>query len=66
MGRIILFVLLLLTCGCTRTVEIQVPVCPFLFYLTENDRQVISDMLVDEILAHNIYFEKIGKSDEVQ
>ena len=38
--------------GCTKATT--VPVCPFgAIYLTENDVVVISDLLVDEILAYN-------------
>ena len=62
MGKmILLFCSLLVLGGCVRTVEIPSPTCPVgIMYLTEQDCQSISDMLVDEILAYNLFCERIG------
>lgn len=46
--------------GCVRP-EI-VPRCPFgVMYLTENDINVISDLLASEILEHNLYCEGLNE-----
>ena len=60
--RIIIFCCLLCLPGCVREITVPTPVCPVgVIYLTENDRQVISDMLVDEILANNLFCEELKK-----
>lgn len=51
MKKCIIFLSVIMA-GCAKTTT--VPVCPFgAIYLTENDVVVISDLLVDEILAYN-------------
>ena len=64
--RFVILCLSFCLAACVRTVEVPSPTCPVgIMYLTENDRQTISDMLVEEILAYNLFCERIGKGNEI-
>lgn len=53
----VVFVFGYLLCGCVRK-ESELIRCPIgIMYITENDKETISDLLVDEILEYNIYCE---------
>lgn len=54
----------LILTACTATQYISRPICPYgPIYLNSNDVEVISDRLVEEIVQHNLYCQKLEENN---